>query len=182
MNKLIKSIVVLVSICAIVAILMAMTNYITAPIIKENEEQKTQKALLDVLPDGGSFEKLDISAYELAPTVTEIYKAANGGYVVKLETTGYAKGMVIMCGVSADGRISGTKLVSSAETPSIGGEAAEALSAAIKGKWIGNIDGVDTVSGATKTTLAYRNAIKDALYAVAIVGGGSADTNLGPYG
>ena len=88
MKKSIKSIVALVCICAVVAILMAITNVFTAPIISENENKKANAALLEVMPNGGSFEKVDISKHELPATVTEAYKAENDGYVIKLTTPG----------------------------------------------------------------------------------------------
>lgn len=175
MKKSIKSIVVLVCICVTVAVLMAMTNYITAPIIEKADQDKANAALLEVLPDGGSFELVDISTYTLPESVAEVYKASNGGYVVKVNTTGYAPGMSIMCGISADGTVVGTKLLLSGETPSIGGVAAEKFAPTVIGKSVSDIDGVDTVAGATKTTEAYRSAVKDALNAVIILGGGSVD-------
>lgn len=175
MKKSIKSIVVLVCICVVVAVLMAATNYFTAPIIEKNDQSKSNAALLEVLPDGGGFELLDITSYELPESVAEVYKASNGGYVVKVNTTGYAPGMSIMCGISADGTVVGTKLVASGETPSIGGVAAEKFAPTVVGKSVSDIDGVDTVAGATKTTEAYRAAVKDALNAVIILGGGSVD-------
>lgn len=175
MKKSIKSILVLVCICATVSVLLALTNSITAPIIEENEQKNANAALLDVLPDGGSFTLVDISSYTLPATVSQVYSAANGGYVVKLNTTGYAPGMVLMCGVSSDGTIIGTKLIASGETPSVGGTAAENFSDSVIGKDLSNIDGVDTISGATKTTAAYRAAVKDALNTAVILGGGSVD-------
>ena len=175
MKKSIKSIAVLVSICAVVAILLACTNYLTAPIIEKNEQGKANGALLEVLPDGGSFELMDISAYKLPATVSEVYRAKNGGYVFKLTTSGYAAGMVLMCGVGADSTVVGTKLISSNETPAIGGAAANTFAPALVGKDVTTIDGVDIVSGATKTTEGYRSAVKDALNAAVILGGGSVD-------
>ena len=175
MKKSIKSILVLVCICATVSILLALTNSITSPIIEEGEQKKANAALLEVYADGGSFELVDISAYTLPATVNEAYKASNGGYVIKLTTTGYSSGMVIMCGVDANGSVTGTKIISSNETPSIGGTAAETFAGSIVGKVLDSIDGVDTISGATKTTAAYRAAVKDALNAVVILGGGSVD-------
>lgn len=175
MKKSIKSVLVLVCICAAVALLMALTNFITAPIIKRNEDKNANAALLEVFPNGGSFETVDISSYTLPATVTQAYRAEKGGYVVKMTTTGYASGMVLMCGVSADGKIVGTKLISSGETPSIGGAAAGSFAEAVLGKDLDSIDGVDTVAGATKTTTAYRSAVKDALNAAVILGGGSVD-------
>ena len=175
MKKSIKSILVLVCICATVSVLMALTNTITAPIILENEQKNANAALLEVMPEGGSFEKVDISSYTLPATVSEVYGASNGGYVVKLNTTGYASGMVIMCGVSADGKITGSKCIASSETPAIGGAAIEIFAPALVAKGADEIDSVDTIAGATKTTVGYRNAVKDAINATVILGGGSVD-------
>ena len=175
MRKSVKSILVLVTICAVVSVLMALTNSITAPIIDKNAQATANAALLEVLPEGGSFETLDTSAYTLPSTVSAVYRASNGGHVVKLSTAGYSSGMVIMCGISPDGSVAGTKLIASAETPSIGGAAAEGFAPLLKGKNLSDIDSVDTVGGATKTTAAYRAAVKDALNTVVILGGGSVD-------
>ena len=175
MKNSVKSILVLVTISAIVAIAMAVTNYVTAPIIEKNEQMKANSALLEVYPDGGNFETMDVSAYELPSTVSEVFSASNGGYVVKLNTTGYSSGMVIMCGISADGKVVSTKLISSAETPSIGGVAATSFEEKLPGADVGTIDAVDTIASATKTTLGYRNAVKDALNTAVILGGGSVD-------
>ena len=175
MKKSIENILVLVCICAVVSVLLAVTNAVTAPFIAENEAQKANAALLEVMPDGKSFELLDISSYKLPATVSEAYKSGNGGYVIKLNTTGYSSGMVLMCGVSADGKVTGAKLISSNETPAIGGVAADTMAQNVVGKDDATIDGVDTVGGATKTTAAYRAAVKDALNAAIILGGGSVD-------
>ena len=175
MKKSVKSIVVLVSICAVVSVLLALTNAVTAPIITQNEEKSANAALLEVLPDGGSFEKADITAYTLPTTVTDVYLSENGGHVVKLNTTGYSSGMVLMCGINPDGTVSGTKLIASQETPSIGGAAAETYAAAVIGVDVSTVEALDTISGATKTTAAYKNAVRDALNTVIILGGGSVD-------
>ena len=175
MKKSVKSIVVLVSICAVVSVLLALTNAVTAPIITQNEEKSANAALLEVLPDGGSFEKADITAYTLPATVTDVYLSENGGHVVKLNTTGYSSGMVLMCGINPDGTVSGTKLIASQETPSIGGAAAETYAAAVIGVDVSTVEALDTISGATKTTAAYKNAVRDALNTVIILGGGSVD-------
>ena len=175
MKKSVKSILVLVCICATVSVLLALTNSITAPIIRQNEQKNANAALLDVMPDGGSFETMDISSFTLPETVDEVYCAENGGYVVKLTTTGYASGMVLMCGVAPDGTVTGTKLIASSETPAIGGTAADSFAGTVFGKHIGDIDTVDPIAGATNTTAAYRAAVKDALNTVIILGGGSVD-------
>ena len=171
MIKNIKSILVLVCICSVMAILLAVTNSITAPIIQKNEQAAANEALLEVMPNGENFEKIDISTYTLPATVTEAFKESNGGYVFKLTTTGYSSGFVIMCGVNADGTVSGAVCLASTET--LGFE--KTFGENFKGKNAEGVNGVDTISGATKTTGAYRSAINDALNAAIILGGGSVD-------
>ena len=175
MKKIIKSILVLVSICAVVSTLLACVNYITAPIIKEAENKKSNAALLEVLPEGKSFELVPMGDYTLPETVIEAYDAKEAGYVFKLSTTGYATGLVFMCGVSADGKVVGTKIITSSETPAIGGAALDTVAPNTVGKTLEDIDGVDTVAGATYSTAAFKNAVKDALNAAVILGGGSVD-------
>ena len=170
-----QNIFVLVCICAVVSVVLAVTNASTAPAIEANEKAKVTKALLEVMPDGKSFEALDISDQNLPSTVREVYRAENGGYVFKMTTSGYSSGMVIMCGVRADGTVSGTQLIASSETPSIGGVAVTGFAPLTVGKDISNIESIDTVSGATKTTAAYRSAVKDALNAALILGGADVD-------
>ena len=171
MMKNVKSVLVLVCICSVMAILLALTNSITAPVIKKNQDAAANEALLQVMPDGKDFEKIDISAYTLPATVTEAYKEANGGYVFTLTTTGYSSGFVIMCGVNADGTVSGAVCLASTET--LGEE--KTFGDNFKGKNSEEVGAVDTISGATKTTGAYKNAVNDALNAAIILGGGSVD-------
>lgn len=171
MKKSVTSTLVLFAICAVMAVLLALTNSITAPIIKQNQDAAANEALLEVMPEGEGFEKMDLSSYELPATVTEVYKEAKGGYVVTLTTTGYGSGFVIMCGVSADGTVTGTVCLASTET--LGYE--KTFGANFIGKDAAGVDATDTVSGATKTTQAYKNAVKDALNTAIILGGGSVD-------
>lgn len=175
MNNYVKSIIVLTSICLVVAVLMAGTNMLTDPIIKANQEAAANAALLVVMPDGQGFEQVDLSEYELPETVTSVYREASGGYVVQILTTGYNTGLSIMAGISADGEIVGTTVLENKETPSIGGVQLEPFGASVIGKTSETIDSVNTVAGATKTTGGYKSAIKDALNSFIILNGGSVD-------
>ena len=171
MKKSVMSTLVLVCICAVMAILLAITNMITAPTIQANADKAANEALLQVMPEGKGFEKMDISSYKLPATVNEVYKESNGGYVVRMTTTGYGSGMVIMCGVSADGTVTGAVCLGSSET--LGYE--KTFGENFTGKDAAGVDAVDTISSATKTTAAYKNAVKDALNTAIILNGGSAD-------
>lgn len=171
MKKHIKSVVSLTAICAVVAILLALTNHVTAPMIEKQENAAANAALAVVLPDGSGFEKMDISSFEFPETITEVYSEENGGYVFKMTTAGYGPGMVIMCGIDANGVVKGATCISSNET--LGAEATYGEN--LKEAKIDTIDSVDTVASATRTTAAYKGAVKDALNAFVIIGGGSVD-------
>ncbi len=169
--KYIKSVIALTAICAAISVLLALTNSITAPIIEENASAAANEALLVVYPDGGDFTQIDLTGKELPATVTDAYSASNGGYVIKLLTSGYGANMVLMCGIDGAGTVTGATCLSSSET--LGEE--KTYGDTLKGKTVTDIDAVETISGATMTTSGYKNAVKDALNATIILGGGSVD-------
>lgn len=171
MKKYIKSIISLTVICAVIAALLAVTNSKTAPIIDKNQKAAANKALLEVMPDGGDFTAVDLAKYTLPESVQEAYTASNGGCVVKLTAKGYGPDMIIMCGVDANGVVTGAVCLSSNETLGVEKTYGETT----KGATVGSIDDLATVSGATMTTGAYKGAVKDALNTAIILGGGSAD-------
>lgn len=170
--KNLKNIAVLVCICGFVSLLLAITNAITAPIIEKNANAQANEALLLVMPDGGGFESIDVANYTLPATVSEVYQETSGkGYVVKLVTSGYKPDMVIMCGVASNGKITGAACLSSNETLAKEKNYGENFVE----KDADGVERVDTITGATKTTQGYKSAIKDALNAVIILGGGNVD-------
>ena len=171
MKDYIKSIVTLTLICAVIAVSMAGVNYITDPYIKAAEDKAANAALLEVMPEGKDFEKIDFSSYKLPSSITEVYKESSGGYVFKLTTTGYSSGFVIMCGINADGTVSGSLCIASGET--LGYE--KTFGEKFNGLDMNGVEAVDTVAGATKTTAAYKGAVKDAINAFVILGGGDVD-------
>ncbi|MBE6679619.1 MAG: FMN-binding protein [Ruminococcaceae bacterium] len=168
--KYIKCILSLTLICSVIAVMLAFANYITEPIIAKNDDAKANEALLEVMPDGEDFTLIDTSTMGLATTVNEVYTEKNGGVVVKLTTTGFNPNMTVMVGIDANGNVTGATCLSSEET--LGYE--KTYGESVKGATISTIDSVDTVSGATKTTSAYRNAVRDALNAAIVAGGGEA--------
>lgn len=172
MKTYIKNLAVFVCICSVITLLLAATNFITAPVIEENQNAAANAALLQVMPEGKGFETADISTFSLPATVTEVHKETSGlGYVVKLTTAGYGSDFVIMCGVNSDGVVTGAVCLSSNETLSKEKTYGENFT----DKDAAGVEAVDTISGATKTTEAYKNAVKDALNAAIILGGGSVD-------
>lgn len=172
MKKNIKNLLVFVCICSVITLLLALTNSITGPIIAQNQNAAANEALLEVMPEGAGFDPVDLSSYTLPATVSEVYRETDGrGYVIKLITSGYGSDMVIMCGVSTEGRVTGAVCLSSNETLS----KEKTYGENFKDQDAAGVEAVDTIGGATKTTAAYKNAIKDALNTAIIMGGGSVD-------
>ena len=171
MKKSIQSVVTLTLICAIIGALLAAVNFVTAPVIEKAEAEKANEALLVVMPNGEGFTELSLSDYKLPATITNVYSEKSGGYIFKMVTTGYSSGLTVMCGIDKDGKITGAVCISSGET--LGYE--KTYGESFKGLDASSADDVDTVSGATKTTAAYKNAIKDALLAFAALNGENVD-------
>lgn len=169
MKSQIKSVVVLTAICAVMALLMAVTNSITAPMIAQNDQNEANASLVIVMPEGKEFEEIEFT--DLPATVTNVYKEASGGYVFRLVTTGYASGMTIMCGVDASGTVTGATCVASSETNG----AEVTYGDKMVGVKLDTVAAVDTIAGSTKTTTGYKGAVEDALKAFAILGGASVD-------
>jgi Na+-translocating ferredoxin:NAD+ oxidoreductase RnfG subunit len=160
-NKLMPSIV-LCSICLIVALLLAAVNTLTAPIIEQEQAEKVQQSLALVLPTGKNF--IEIETNGLPHVITSAFTEDGGGYVFQMNVTGYKSGLVILCGINADGSVAGAEYISSSETLS--------AEVGLGEKYVGQTGSSFTpelISGATKTTSAYADAVKAALDAYAIL-------------
>ena len=103
-KKNLMPLIVLSSICLVVAALMGGVNLITEQRIFDNEQKKISASLSDVMPNG-VFEKIEIP--EDAPsTVTAIYKdSVSGGHVVTLAKQGYASIIKITVGIDIDQKV-----------------------------------------------------------------------------
>ncbi len=174
MKDSVKSIVVITAICLVIAAALGVTNYFTKGVIEKGTNERTQKALGELIC-GGSFEEVDAGFYaDLPASVSAVYKETSGkGYVFKITTKGYDSGLVIMCAVSNDGKVIKTSTLANNETPTLGGDKVinnQSYTDKYIGTDIGSVGGVDTVSGATVTSKAYRAAVSDALAAFAVIG------------
>ncbi len=168
--------IVLSVICIVVALLLSLVNLVTGPIIKDAQNAAANAALTEVLP-GITGTPEEITVDDKYPSViTKAYKA-DVGYVFQATVTGKSSGLIIMCGISNDGKITGTKVIAEQETDDY------------DAKVFPNVEGTDgvytgmnlesfepyLVSGATLTSKAYSEAIKASLQAFAIAGGAEVD-------
>ena len=121
MNASVKSIVVLLAICLVVAVAMAAIHQVTAPKIEEASRKAEQEALRAVLSEATEF--LPVEG-EYAPSVSALYRDAGGaGYAVLLSAKGYdaSNPIKLAAGFDADGKILCLSVIScSGETSGIG--------------------------------------------------------------
>ena len=172
MNDSVKSVIALVAICLVVTLALSAVNYVTAPIIAENNANAVQSSYGEPRPGADGFEEVEPAA-DAPETVKGIYKENNGiGYVVTLETTSqYSESpMGITVGIGTDGIIKNIVLTNYAETKDFGAD--------YPATYIGQdsaLSGAELVSGVTYSSTAFRNAVADAytaLFAVADVAAG----------
>lgn len=178
MSSSVKSFTVLCTICVVVALLLSGVNYFTAPVIEAAQNAEVLKGLSEVYEGAEKFSPMDLTKYSDLPAgVTEAYTVDDlGGYVVKVETAGFKTGMIILVGVNSEGAVTGSKAIASGESPGYGKDQLEgSYPSSFDGVTLDTVDAVDTVGGVTMTTNAYKNAVKTAIGATVIFGGGSFD-------
>ena len=88
-------------ICAVVAILLALVNQVTAPRIETINAEKATKALTAVLSDADQATKLDTFQDDTG-MVRAVYVSPSG-YAIEVTPTGFGGTIDMMVGVSKDG-------------------------------------------------------------------------------
>ena len=106
--------IVLGCICLVAALLLSVVNKFTAPLIAKHQSEAASGAFAEILPGATGQEELVIDG-SYPSVVTAGYKFDNG-YVFQMEVTGYQPGLIILCGIDLDGKITGVKHIQTKET------------------------------------------------------------------
>ena len=170
-NDSLKSIIVLVGICLAIGAAMAGINMITKDRIAAVQAEKEAKALIEVLPENEGFEKLE-NVPKLPDSVVAVYRDNDGeGIAMLLSASGYdsSNPISIAVGFNNDGSITKCYVIScTGETSGIGTKVkGEGFLSSFDGK--SNMDGIDTISGATISSSAFLDAVKDAFDVLATI-------------
>jgi len=174
-NNFVKPIVVLSVICLFVTGALAIVNSVTRPVIEEAAKERAAAAKREIMPLADEFEMLDIESprYEgrIPRTVTEIHRAVNGmGYIFAVTVIGYGGEIKILCGIDLDGNIIRTATLAQTETKGLGTPIFEEPHAGqYRGRDRSGIEAITAISGATITSNAFKNAMRYAFDAFAIV-------------
>ena len=171
MKSNVKSVVVLTAICVVVATLLSVTNYFTAPVIENNKASAANESLYVVMADATGFEEVELAA-DAPATVTGLYKETSGlGYVVTLSTTSQysSDNMGITVGIGSDGKIVGVTITGYYESKDFGPDYPQTYVGADSA-----LNGIDTFAGVTYSSTAFKEAIQDA-FSVLISSGAVAE-------
>lgn len=172
----------LLIISAVAALLLALTNSVTASTIAQRNEQANAEARKLVLESAQDFEQVkDVKTdNSKGVEVSEIYEAkdASGntvGYTLKVLPSGYGGTIELMVGIdSAKGQVSGINVVSNSETAGLGAKATNPeFSDQYKGKPLKELSvlkngtpgdtEIKAISGATITSTAVTNGVDAAI-------------------
>lgn len=172
----------LLIISAVAALLLALTNSVTASTIAQRNEQANAEARKLVLESAQDFEEVKDVKTDNAKgvKVSEIYEAkdASGntvGYTLKVLPSGYGGTIELMVGIdSAKGQVSGINVVSNSETAGLGAKSTDPeFSDQYKGKPLEELSvlkngtpgdtEIKAISGATITSTAVTNGVDAAI-------------------
>lgn len=121
MKQYLKTALVLASICAVSAILLAAVNYVTAPEIAEYEESVKFDALNDVCCGMSLGDEIILYNNQYITSYFELYAGnKTEGYILCLSTAGYGGPMTLIASYDTEGRILKVNMVSNSETPGLG--------------------------------------------------------------
>lgn len=176
MKDILKLGVTLFAICAVAALVLGVTNNITAPVIEERNIQASNEARKIVLSETDEFKELDGMNSDI---VLEVYEGIKDGqvigYTIKTSSKGYGGAIELMVGISKDGKITGVEIGNHSETPGLGSKATEPM---FKNQYVdkdvlnsllvvkgstNNDNEISAISGATITSNGVTNGVNAAM-------------------
>ncbi len=196
----------LLVICSVVAVIVAGVNALTKERIAQNNLLNTASALDSIYSkqyggnkfvisndkssafvmqdkDGNPTTSCKIADTQLLADVSALYIINNSqgvvdGYCVAISPMGFKDKVNMLVAINSDLTVKSVKIVSSSETKGIGTKV-EAPDFLNKFIGISNTSGIDTISGATKTSSPVINAVETAIaqvsaYSAVIQNGGDA--------
>lgn len=153
----IKTVVVLFAFCLIIATLLAVVNYITAPKIAENDVKARLKSLDGLFENAEYVEIENVYGYS---TITGIFEDKNsGGFAFTFATTSpYSSGdMAYSIGIDKNGKITGINKISYMESKNF-----KDYHTLFIDKNQSEAKEIDAYSGVTYSSKAFKNAIEEA--------------------
>ncbi len=169
---------VLTLVCLFCSAVLGGAYALTKNPIDKAASEKTAKAVGAVLPE---FDETSYESVEALGKTYNYYKAVKGdetvGYAVESTTSGFGGNLSLMVGITADGVVYNTSVLSHSETPGLGAKCStdEHFMAQWKGlnpsekilKVKQDNGDIDAITASTITSRAYTLAVANALAVVA---------------
>ncbi|MCQ2433519.1 MAG: FMN-binding protein [Clostridia bacterium] len=172
----IKTAAPLMIITTAVAVLLAVINMLTAPVIEQHDEEARKEAVAALFPEATYFESivdLDGIAENLPDSILNLFAVYQDeaviGFTAEVTEMGFAEYVNMMIGIGADQRIRGIQILSINDTPGIGQRVAEPdylagyTGLAYPVTFTSGANHADAISGATYSSRAILNGVNDAL-------------------
>lgn len=180
-NDILSVIKVGITLClitAISALILAVVNSYTAPVIAENTLKKQEKAMIKVVPLANNFSEIEFKSKE--KIVKDIYEGTNEtgevtGYAVMVSPNGYGGEISMAVGVDNELKVTGVDIISQSETAGLG---AKCTKKEFKDQFIGKTENIevskkgakdneiDAISSATITSQAVTTGVNSAINSV----------------
>ena len=176
---------ILLAITAVVAMLLAVVNEVTRDPIAKGKEKALKEGMAQVLVAESYEPVANLADLGVEEIVTEAYVAKKGGetvgYCIKSTPSGYGGAIEIITGIDAEGKVSGVKIISMAETAGVGTKTNDA-------EWLSQFNGksgtvliisqgdpaedeVSAISGATISSKAVTAGVNASINAVGVIKG-----------
>lgn len=164
-------------IAVIAALLLGITNLMTAETILRQQKLKADNARTEVMPTADEFKEIETEDDEDYSNIAEIHNASDGGsdvgHVIKLIVKGFGGDIEFFVGIDEEGKITGVKMGKHLETPGLGTKVnddsfndqfddMEDYVIIVKGE-AKTVNDVVAISGATITSVAAADAVNAAL-------------------
>lgn len=175
-------------VCLVCSALLGGVYAVTAEPIAQTNANLLKASIQAVLPQGGELS--EAKTVEVDGTTYEYYESVADGvpvaYAVKSVTSGFGGALTLMVGVTPDGTIYNTSVLSHTETPGLGAKCT--TDPKFVSQWAGfdpsvkkltvKKDGgdVDAITASTITSRAYALAVENALAAFDTLNGADAVT------
>ena len=189
-SNLVNMALVLTGTCLVCSALLGGAYAITKNPIDAAALEKTNRAIGAVLP---AFEKAEEATLDLDGKPVHYYKALSGGetvgYAIESSSVGFGGNLSLMVGITPDGVVYNTSVLSHSETPGLGAKCT--TDRKFMDQWQGfdpsvkilsvKKDGgdVDAITASTITSRAYTQAVATALAVFSTLNGKPADAVSG---
>lgn len=182
-SNLINMALCLTAVCLVCSALLGGMYVLTAEPIANANAESLKASIGAVLPEGGELS--ESKPIEVGGQPSEYYVSTAGGeikaYAVKSTTIGFGGPLILMVGITPDGKVYNTSVLSHTETPGLGAkcDTDEHFYSQFKGfdpsSKILSVkkDGgdVDAITASTITSRAYALAVKNAVEAIKTIKG-----------